>query len=343
MTKQTIKLIITAVLFGIAGVVIYLYFGESLLIKLNIQKPINYPLANVDILSKIKQDQSTTVTSGQTQINDQNLNFSTIKPLPTEANIYSYENTDLAKPEKQKSIAESFGLSYDSKNVYSDQIIGRYTSIITPNSSLRIYEDLGMVSYSIDTFTNKKTFTNLVDKEAYKTVGENFIRSKNINLDNYVYDKTKFYSADGYDAKEVSSPMRAHIIEFSYRAKISENPIIDNNTDAYGNPLRIWLDTDKNVIRMEYNDIGNIKEIVGAYKLKNKQQISNDIHSGKIKLINSMTPIGEDIISSSLYGISLGYYAINGYLMPVYVFEATSKTSSNEKGPSYFIMEAVAK
>ncbi len=343
MTNKTVKYIFTTILFGIAGIVLYFYFGEAVLIKLNIQEPTNYPLAGVDILSEVKQEQALTITSGRIQIDAQNLNYSVIKSLPTETNIYEYESSKISRPENQKALAEAFGLSAIDHQTFTDQIIGKYVSMVDENSSLRIYEDLGIISYSKDKFINRQKFTNFVETESYKLAGESFIRSKGINLDNFVYDKTKYYSADGDDAEEVSNPSRGHIIEFSYRARVLEIPIIDNNTDINGNPLRVWLDVDKNIIRMEFNEVGTVKNSIGSFKLKNKNQVANDIQTGKLKLINSKTPIGEEITSASLNGISVGYYAVNGFLVPVYIFEASSITADKSKGASYFIMEAVAK
>ena len=343
MTKLNVKTFITILLFAIAIAVLYLYFGESLSKRLNIQNAQKYPLAGFDILSEVKQEPALSLISGQLQIISQNLNYSVINSLPKEAKIYEYESSNIIKPQNQKALIESFGLKANTQQIYSDQILGKYISVATNSSSLRIYEDLGILSYSKDDPTLSNKFPNIFDKEVYKVAGENFLASKGIDISNLTYDRTKYYSADSYDANEVSSPTKAHIIEFSYRAKVSGFPIIDNKTDIKGNLLRVWLDVDKNVIRMDYEEIGKIKDSKGTFKLKTQDQISKEIQSGKIKLITSETPIGENITSTSLVGISLGYYAINGFLVPVYIFQSQSQTESGQKGPSYFIMEAVAK
>ena len=342
MNKPNIKTIIIVILYGLAIAILYLYFGESLLVKLNIKEPIKYPLAGVDILSEVKQEQAFTITSGQIQIDAQNINYSAIKPLPTEANIYEYENSKIARPENQKTLIASFGLGQNDQQTYTDQIIGKQISVAGQKSSLRIYEDLGMISYSQNMITNEKTFPNILDTEPYKQAGERFISSKGIDITNFIYSGTKYYSADSNDAEEVSSSVRAHILEFSYRAKITDLPIIDNNTDTQGNLLRVWLDVDQNILKMDYNEIGTIKNTVGSFRLKNKQQVASDIQNGRVRLVDSDTPIGDKITASSLREISLGYYVVHGFLVPVYIFQASSDTINQQKGTSYFIMEAVA-
>ena len=343
MKKIDIKGIVIIITFVLALTVLYVTFSEQIDNKLNLSKKEAYPLATVDILPDIKQDLNIT-SIGNPSISIVNqFNTSAFSNLPKEAPMYTYEKSTYLKKENELNLFKTFGLQNIPYQPRQDDLLGRSVSVSNGTASLSIYEDQGMMSYSKNVVGELSYFTSITDPQIYRNKAESYLNSIGIDLSSFVFSKTKYYSIAGPEAEETSSPTRAKIIEVLFLAKANELPIIDNSTDPSGNLVRVWLDVNQNIVRVDYQDTGKIGTKTSVFKLKTTDQIVNGINQGKLKIIKTETPFGQKIKSTNIQSLKLAYYAIDGLLVPVYILQAQSITETGATGPTYLIMEAVEK
>lgn len=330
-------------MFIVALTVLYITFSNEIDNKLNLNKKADYPLATVDILPDLKQDLNIPSIGNPSISIVSQFNTSAFSSIPKEAPIYTYEKSNFTSRENEANIIKTLGFQEMQYEPLSDQILGRSVSVSNKLGSLSIYEDQGMMSYSKNIETELSYFPQIVDTNLYIEKSTNYLSSINIDLSAFIFSRVKYYSVIGPEVEEVYSSGRAKIIEVLYLARVSEIPILDNSTEQNGNMVRVWLDVNQNIIRVDYQNTGKIGEKTSTFRLKSTEQVINDVNQGKLKIIKTETPFGQKIKSTTIQSLKLAYYAIDGLLVPVYILQAQSVTESGTTGPTYLIMEAVEK
>lgn len=343
MKKIDIKGIIIIVTAIIAIAVLYATFSTQIDNKLNLNKE-SYPLATVDILSEIRQDLNLTAVGNPSIFASAQFDISTFSNTPKEAPVYKYQESNLLKQENELNLIKTLGFQKVEYTPKADPILGRSISVSNEDASLSIYTNQGMMAYSKNITWELSYFPSVVDTTTYIEKATNYLTSIGIDLSSFTFSRIKYYSVVGPEADEVYSPQRAKIIEVMFLAKVSNFPIIDNSTETDGNLVRVWLDVNKNLIRADYQSTGEIGEKTGVFKLKTKDQILRDINSGRLKIIKTDTSLlGQEIKTTKIQSLKLGYYAINGILTPVYILQGMSTTANGLTGNTNLIMEAVEK
>ncbi|OGH23856.1 MAG: hypothetical protein A2698_02005 [Candidatus Levybacteria bacterium RIFCSPHIGHO2_01_FULL_42_15] len=343
MKKINYKGILIIFMFITALTVLYVTFSDEIDNKLSLNNKVAYPLATVDILTDLKQDLNIP-SIGNPSISIVNqFNTSVFSSIPKEAPIYNYEKSNFTSRENELNIIKILGFQETQYEPLSDPVLGRFVSVSNKLGSLSIYEDQGMMAYSRNIETELSYFPQIVDTNAYIEKSKSYLSTIGIDLSAFTFSKIKYYSVTGPEAEETYSPTRAKIIEVLYLAKVLGFPILDNSTDQNGNLVRVWLDVNQNIIRVDYQNTGKIGEKTSTFKLKTTEQVINDVNQGKLKIIKTETPFGQKITATSIQSLKLAYYAIDGFLVPVYILQAQSKTETGTIGPTYLIMEAVAR
>ena len=192
--------------------------------------------------------------------------------------------------------------------------------------------------------TNASNLSNIplsFDINQYEKTAYDYAVSLGLDIEDFEYSGYKFYSASENEMDEVSSISSAKLVEISYEAKVNDYPIMENSYGSTANFLHIWLNANMQIIKVDYKPIGTIGQKVGTYNLKSLSDITSEVNSGKAKLVSTQLLPGQNIVSTTVQNAKLGYYSINGYLVPVYILEGMSNSVDGDIAKSYLILEAV--
>lgn len=126
----------------------------------------------------------------------------------------------------------------------------------------------------------------------------------------------------------------AEFLEIHFTAKIGDYPVCLEGGPEW-DPVLAWVGRDGKLLRLEYHPIGTVGEKIADYPLKNSEEVLRDLDSGKGVVVSSNLEGGEEIISTTITKVSLGYLlpqATTTAVQPFFVLTGQARTASGKSG-----------
>ena len=254
--------------------------------------------------------------------------------------VYSYAYEPYVISEKY--IAEVF------KELHLKKVLENksppYRMILGTNENreeVRIGIDENTLTYTKDSVYSNKSFSpNAVESDYNRYINDPILVKLKIPINRYTFDKSSYYDFSSPEPIAVKHLVNATTIKFSYIAKHKDIPIVDKKLNITQNKLDIYVNSNNEIIKIDINFVGNVKQQLDKYKIKNVNDVINDINNGKAKFITSTASPGDDILYTNVYKGYISYYAIDSKLLPFYVLVGNSGTSYNKVNKSYVFLDA---
>jgi len=333
--------IISAILIAIGG------FVAQFLLQNNLPKPSTpYPLANVDITKYIVPNSALLEEPSITPVVSDSFEFP--KDFPKSAPIYNYSPKVFFNDININELLTK--LNVVTVLDRNDPVLGKMLLAAKDGRSLSVYFDSGEFEYTDEGESDSQIvaapFSTSLNIDTYKQKSEAYLQSINIGFSNskYSFIKSTYLNSSGGDVYEVANPQSADMIEFLYGANVDGYPLIDRKGNLSSNSIKIWANSNSEIIKVKYLAVGTVGDKIDEYPLKNKKQVLEDIKNNKAILINGSFEIAEKINGIFIKTISLAYYAVDDKLIPIYILEGVVSTqgiSGYTSGNGYLFIEAV--
>ena len=126
----------------------------------------------------------------------------------------------------------------------------------------------------------------------------------------------------------------AELLEIHFVAKVNDYPIYLSNLPL-ADPVLAWVGRDGKLLRLEYRPVGNLGEKIADYPLKNSEEVLQNLNSGEGVIVSSNLEGGEEIISTTITKVGLGYLLPQPNattVQPIFVLTGSAKTRSGKTG-----------
>ena len=138
---------------------------------------------------------------------------------------------------------------------------------------------------------------------------------------------------------------QAELLEIHFTAKIDDHPVYLEGGPEW-DPVLAWVGRDGKLLRLEYHPVGILGEKIADYPLKNQEEVLQGLDNGEGVFVSSSLEGGEEIASTVITKISLGYLLPQldaTTIQPIFVLTGQSQTASGKTGTITIYLSAVSK
>ncbi len=160
------------------------------------------------------------------------------------------------------------------------------------------------------------------------------------------YDPTKNKALKtGVEYVSETTTDQAELVEVHFTAKINDYPLYLQSGPDW-DPVLAWVGRDGKLLRLEYHPLGTVGEKIADYPLKNYEEVLQDLNNGKGVVVSSNLEGGEEIISTTITRVTLGYLLPQPdvtVIQPIYVLQGGARTASGKTGTVTIYLGAVGR
>lgn len=135
----------------------------------------------------------------------------------------------------------------------------------------------------------------------------------------------------------------AELLEIHFIAKIDNYPLY-LQSGPESDPVLAWVGRDGKLLRLEYHSVGTVGEKFADYPVKDEEGLLKDLEGGKGLVVSSNLEGGEEIVSTTITKVSLGYLLPKPeaiVMQPIFVMQGQARTAKNKTGQITIYLEAI--
>lgn len=335
------KLLVLPILFFLAVVAVFVYFVLYNPAESEKENEYDeYPLPEVTFIDNVRRQPSLeSVENGSLYLSP---TFKIVNPkidLP----YFEYNREDILTEDKVQSLAELVGLTNSNLEIIQSEGSGKLIKMSNEEQSINAYVDLNFLQYSNTSIINEEKLPSDFTSDKFFNIAQNVVNIMSTNNQNFIYTNYAYFVANPNEVALVNKPTEANYIEYIFKSSVNELPIIDRPDFLSANEIKVLIDSKENIIRVIYQPIGEVGNQVGTLPIKAQEQIEQEIKEQKPIIVNTEILMGVDLLKTTIREASLGYYAVNDKLIPVYIMKGITSSDEGDTGESLLILEAVDK
>lgn len=285
------------------------------------------PLPKVEISSNLPQDGLGSYS------------FRASLPSLETAAVYQYYLADGDSKEKARAWAKVLGFAGEPQEV-ADSLRGTLYRWAEAGRVLIIDSQATNLSFAVDLLAApevlKGSFLPTFESAAAiieRTLAELSPAFGGSNLLKFDVSKSEALVAGAARAKKVTVD-EADFVEIHFTSSIKDQPAV-SEVGPDIDPLVAWVGRDGKLLRLELQVVGSLGEKVGDYPLKSLEEVKEGLEGGEGVVINSTLEGDQEIVSTTITQISLGYLLPEAHaqiIQPIFILRGQARTAGGQTG-----------